>query len=339
MECLVKCDRCGALLAEVRDGSVVQAICATCHFKYQIIHGRVVENASRALGRQHQSTHRPDVYRSYELQLELARELEIVRFSIHERDRPLPVRGGDDVLVVSTVRGSEPEELLYIQNVTTDDVLRLDWPGARASRSATHAGMFVFALLFIAAVAIGDGQSTPFASLAVAAAILSYLAFRWIRQRMLPTHALPADVEENRRISQRLLGQKDTCISRLTMVEESLLQNEARRQRLLGLRAKMLDVGLDVYKPRVAAIDRGLATLDRQTAIDVSLRDGYLLALKMVEIELETGEATEQLEANVAPVLLQKLDELKELEERQADLVRELKANLEVEQLLSGRGE
>jgi len=57
----------------------------------------------------------------------------------------------------------------------------------------------------------------------------------------------------------------------------------------------------------------------------------------MVEIELESGEATEQLETDVAPVLLEKLDELKELEERQADLVRELQANLEVDQLLRRR--
>lgn len=59
----------------------------------------------------------------------------------------------------------------------------------------------------------------------------------------------------------------------------------------------------------------------------------------MIDIELETGEATDQLEADIAPVLLQKLDELKELEERQADLMRELQANLEVEQLLRGRVE
>ncbi len=59
----------------------------------------------------------------------------------------------------------------------------------------------------------------------------------------------------------------------------------------------------------------------------------------MIDIELETGEATDQPEADIAPVLLQKLDELKELEERQADLMRELQANLEVEQLLRGRVE
>ena len=138
-------------------------------------------------------------------------------------------------------------------------------------------------------------------------------------------------------MTQRLLEQKDMCVTRLTLVEQSLSQNDARRQRLLSLGNKMLDVGLDVYKPRFAAIDRGLATLDRQKAIDVSLRDGYLLALKMVEIELESGEATEQLDTDVSDVLGQKLDELKELEERQADLVRELEANLEVEQLLRGR--
>src|SRR4051812_12582886 len=133
MDSLIKCDRCGAVLAEVPERSLVHAICANCHFKYQIIHGRVAENASQAVARQHPWTHRSHVYRDYELQLEVARELQIVRFSIHERDKPLPVRGDDDVLVVSTLRGSEPEELLYIQNLTTGDVLRLDSPGTRAN--------------------------------------------------------------------------------------------------------------------------------------------------------------------------------------------------------------
>ena len=338
MTCLVKCDRCGAVLAEVPERSVVHAICAHCHFKYQIIHARVVENASRAVARQHQWTHRSHVYRDYELQLELARELQIVGFSIHERDKPLPVRRDDDVVVMHCMRGNELEELLYIQNVTTNDVLRMGFPGARANRSATMAGVLVFALVFVAAVAIAQEKSTPVVTLiAIAGATLSALVARWIHQRMLPTHALPPDLEESQRMIQRLLEQKDTCVRRLTLVEQSLAQNEARRERLRSLGNKMLDVGLEVYKPRFAAIDRGLATLDRQKAIDVSLRDGYLLALKMIEIELETGEATDELEADIAPVLLEKLEELKELEERQADLVRELSANAEVEQILRGR--
>lgn len=132
------------MLAEVPERSVVQSICANCHFKFQIIHGRVTENA---LARQQQSSRRSEVYRDYELQLALSQELEIVRISLHERDKPLAVRRDDDVIVVSTVRGSEPEELLYIQNVTTDSVLRLDWPGARANRRATNAAVFVFVVV------------------------------------------------------------------------------------------------------------------------------------------------------------------------------------------------
>lgn len=338
MTCLVKCDRCGATLAEVPERSVVQAICANCHFKFQIIHGRVAENGSREFARVHQTTRRSNVYRDVELPLELAQELEMVRFSIHERDKPLRTRLGDDILVVHSMRESELEELLYVQNRTTNSVLRMGSPGARANRSASAAGVAVFVVLFIAAVEVAQEQSTLVVTLIVGTgAILSALAARWIHRRMQPTHRLPPDVEESRRLSQRLLEQKEMCVSRLTSIEESLAQNETRRERLRSLGKKMLDVGLAAYKPRFAAIDRGLATLDRQKAIDVSLRDGYLLALKMIEIELETGEATEQLEADVAPVLLQKLDELKELEERQANLVRELQANLEVEQLLRGR--
>src|SRR5512138_841901 len=106
MKCLVKCDRCGAVLAEVPERSVVRTICAHCHFKFQIIHGRVAENATRELARQQQAARRSSMYRDFELPLELAQELEIVRFSIHERDKPLPARRGDAILVIHSMRGS-----------------------------------------------------------------------------------------------------------------------------------------------------------------------------------------------------------------------------------------
>jgi len=132
------------------------------------------------------------------------------------------VRRGDDVLVVHSMRGNELEELLYIQNATTDALLRLERPGTRANRSATTAGLLVFLVLFIAALVIGAGEETLRATLIGSAAIVSALAWRWIHQRMLPTHALPADVDESRRVNQRLLEQKDACLRRLTMVEQSL---------------------------------------------------------------------------------------------------------------------
>lgn len=333
MEHLVKCGMCGTALAEVPDRTALQKVCANCHFKYQIINGRVAANESRQVVQRR-------IYREYELQVELgSRDVEIVRFSLHERDKPLPVRRGDDVAVVHSMRGNQLEELLYIQNFTNDRLVQFAWPGNRANRSATRAGMSLFVVLFLVALVIGQNEPVLLVALTGAAVALSVLARAWLRQRMLPTHALAPDVEENGKATQRLLEQKHACLNGLTLVQHSLSQNEARRKRLLSLGNKMLDVGLDVYKPRFAAIDRALATLEKQRAVDVALREGYERVLKMLDIELEAGAATDQFDSDVTATLLAKLDELKELEARQADLIRELSANAEVEQLLRAREE
>lgn len=322
---------CGTALTEVPHRSVARAVCANCHFKYQIIDGRVVANESRQVVQRR-------VYREYELQLELAdTELEVVRFNVHERDKPLPVRHGDDVAVVHSMRGNQLEELLYIQNFTTDNVVQFAGPGSRANRTATRAGMFLLVALLIVAFVIGQDEPLLFVALTGAAVALSVLARAWIHQRMLPRHALAPDVEEHGRATQRLLDQKYSCINGLALVQQSLAQNDARRERLLSLGNKMLDVGLDAYKPRFVAIDRALATLAQQRAVDIELREGYERVLKMLDIELEAGIATDPLGGDITATLLAKLEELKELEERQADLVRELRANLEVEQFLKGR--
>ena len=331
MQHLIKCGNCGTALAEIPDRSVVQTVCASCHFKYQIIDGRVAANESR------EDVHRR-VYREYELQLELANgAYESVRFSVHERDKPLSVRRGDDVAVVQSMRGKEIEELLYIQNFTNDSVVQFAWPGSRANRSATRAGMFLFVVLFVLAFRTAHDEPVLFVALAGASVTLSMLARAGLRQLMLPRHALAPDVEEKGKATQRLLDQKHSCMNGLALVQHSLAKNEARRQRLLGLGAKMLDVGLDVYKPRFAAIDRALATLAKQRAVEDDLREGYERVLKMLDIELEAGAATDQVDDDVAATLLAKIDELQALEERQADLIRELSANAEVEQLLRGR--
>jgi hypothetical protein len=331
MDHLVKCGICGTALAEVPGRSVVQVVCANCHFKYQIIDGRVAASEARHV------VHRR-VYREYELQLELANGgREDLRFSVHERDRPAPVRRGDDVAIVHSMRGKELEELLYIQNFTNDSVVQFAWPGSRANRSATRAAMFLFVVLFIVALRMTNDEPLLLIAFVGAAVAVSVAARAWMRQLMLPRHALAADIEENGKATQRLLEQKHSCLKGLDLVQHSMSQNEARRQRLVSLGNKMLDVGLDVYKPRFAAIDRALATLEKQRRVDVALREGYERVLKMLDIELEAGAATDQFDSDVTETLLAKLDELRVLEERQADLIRELRANLEVEQLLRGR--
>lgn len=106
------------------------------------------------------------------------------------------------------------------------------------------------------------------------------------------------------------------------------------RQRLVRLRERMRELGLAAYEPRIASIDRAVATIDRQVDVISRLRDGYDRSIRMIEIELEAGAAAETLSEDVGAMIVSAIRELKSLEASQAELARQLEANIEVEQLL-----
>lgn len=106
------------------------------------------------------------------------------------------------------------------------------------------------------------------------------------------------------------------------------------RRRLMSLRAKMEEVALPAYRPRIASIDMALDTIDKQMAIHARLRDGYDKSIAMIDIELESGVAAEQMPEDISATILASVRELQALEASQAELARQLEANVEVEQLL-----
>lgn len=107
------------------------------------------------------------------------------------------------------------------------------------------------------------------------------------------------------------------------------------RRRLADLRSRMCDIGLSAYSSRIATIDRGLATLDRQIAVITRLRDGYDRSIRMIDIELDAGYAADELSEDVGASVADAMFELRALEASQADLERQLEANIEVERLLA----
>ena len=134
--------------------------------------------------------------------------------------------------------------------------------------------------------------------------------------------------DELRAARQRLVQARASHAA--TMKERS----EVRR-RLLDLRARMEEVGLPAYGSRIATIDRGLGTLDRQIAVIARLRDGYDRSIRVIDIELDAGYAADRLDDVTGQGVADAMLELRALEDAQADLERQLEANVEVEQLLA----
>lgn len=114
---------------------------------------------------------------------------------------------------------------------------------------------------------------------------------------------------------------------------ERLKERQGVRRRLGDLLGKMRQVGLSAYSTRIATVERGLATLDRQIAVIAQLRDGYDRSLRMIDIELEAGHAADLLDEDIGVAIGVAMYELRLLEESQVDLARQLEANDEVEGL------
>jgi hypothetical protein len=115
---------------------------------------------------------------------------------------------------------------------------------------------------------------------------------------------------------------------------QHLKEKSELRQRLLTLRAKMRALGLAAYQPRIETLGHALRTLERQVEVITRLRGGYDRSIAMIDIELESGVAVSELDDEVAATMVAAMHELKELEASQAELARQLEANVEVELLL-----
>jgi len=134
--------------------------------------------------------------------------------------------------------------------------------------------------------------------------------------------------------TQRLAAAKGGLMSSRNGHAAALKNKESLRRRLVGLRSKMADLALAAYGPRIASIDSGVIMLDRQIEMDRLLCEGYDRSIKMIEIELEAGPAADQLNVDVSAAFTASMSELEALEESQAELARQLEANVEVELLL-----
>src|SRR5581483_11855671 len=178
--------------------------------------------------------------------------------------------------------------------------------------SATASGLFTLAAAFVAFTVVVFG--------------LGY--------RMMQRVSLSADEKARLSSHQHLLAEKLNLEASRAAVVRELESRGQLRGRLDALRVKMQRVGLDAYAPRIAALERALATIDQQMELQRRLRDGYERSIDMLEIELEAGAAADAFDASAAPHIATILSEMRELEDQQADLARQLSANAEVEHLL-----
>lgn len=182
---------------------------------------------------------------------------------------------------------------------------------------------------------VGANQgSLPAALMGSAFAGILGGALVW-RQR--PAHELQPDRNLTFRTTAELRRARERLVAARQQHVDTLKERQGVRRRLDTLRQKMMAVGLSAYSTRIATVERGLATLDRQVGVITRLRDGYDRSIAMIDIELEAGAAADMLDATAGLAIADAMFELRELEGVQAELARQLEANIEVENLIASR--
>jgi hypothetical protein len=83
------CPKCNASLGEIGPAGILEAVCARCHYKFQVLKGRL-----------------PDRY-------------EVLSICTNGEADQVPVRQGDTVSFVYTMHGDRREDLLFVTDHTT----------------------------------------------------------------------------------------------------------------------------------------------------------------------------------------------------------------------------
>jgi hypothetical protein len=325
------CPKCSKPLGDIPVAGELVVVCAQCRLKFLVVRGRV----SRAHVQQvyiDLKNKAPSRYRQeHEIRLQLASgRVELVSFDLPVGEATSIARPGDVLSAVYLMRGSAREQLLSIHNATIGRSLPISFAGEKATGKAWRLGGLTGAVVV---VATGMWGAPAAAALSTGAVVCIALGFG-LGHRFMPRARLSPEQEAQLTSAQRMLAEKlNLEVARARTMRE-LEARRALQERLLSLRTKMVNVGLDAYRPRIATLDRALENIEQQMALEARLRAGYERSIQMIEIELEAGAAADALDASAAPHIAQTLQEMHELEEQQAELGRQLAANIEVEELL-----
>jgi hypothetical protein len=325
------CPKCGTSLGALGANGVLQAVCATCRLKFQVMQGRVLARGPGRITMQRlprlPAIARPDSppVAAWPVPLET-----LVIFVPDPDDRGVVLSRGEDIVVTHGMRGDELHELLTIENVTTGALHTVTAVGADTARRASCLAMLATAASVFVLVRSGlSGTASLVASLLLGAALLWYLT-----RRFAPVHPLSPDMQLAITHRQSLLRDRRRLEARRRVVEGGSSEKRALRDRLQALRDKMQSVGLPSYAPRIASIDEAVRLLEQQLELDRRLLAAYDRSIAIVEIEYESGATPLELPAASPPETAEKLDELHALEAEHAEMSRRIAANAEVEQLM-----
>ena len=254
----------------------------------------------------------------------------ILSFHTRSPDDSITLRRGDVVSVVHTMNGSVREDLLSVVNHTTGERFPLGSIGGKARRKASAGSAIVAA--GVAVVAIAAGAS---GAILVGAPLLALVpSWLGLTRVFAPVQTISPGAHAELAAQQALLDRQQMMLSHKLRIDADGHDKLTLVARLTELQRKMRAVALASYEPRIEAVGCAIAALDAQLALNRQLSACYERGIMMLDIEYETAIASGALDRDAGAEMTERLEELRALEDRHADMTRELEANDEIARLL-----
>jgi hypothetical protein len=296
-----------------------------------VVHGKLSKRSSTAEALLYLTSKLPSFYkRYYTFQITTAdRALKCLQFSVPGKSDDIPVHRGDVVSVLYTMQGYVMKQLVAIANHTTGKSYILPNPVPSASQHVITLITVVMGLVLLFSV---HGVNLFFASIVGAIGVLAYI--KLTNSAQLSSPALDTNQAEGIRLiaDQRLLAQQRKLEQRTNELTYECQSNQVLIDQIEALKQKMTQLDQVIYSARIYRASTAVDILNQQISNNHRLMREYQHMLKMIEIEIDTSWIADQLPdaEDFTRRILERLDELKEIEQQNQSLKLQLAAYEEV---------
>lgn len=330
MNLSLACPSCARSIGDFK-GNPTQVFCSACNHRYGVVYGKLSRRSSIHETLLFLTAKLPRLdKRHYTLQITTPdRCLKLLQFSLSGREDEVPAHRGDVVSVLYTMQGYVMKKLVAITNHTTGKHYVLPSPIPSPTYLTTNLSVITIGLLTCAFVSGGGVFTTLICS---GLGMLAYLKLANIAHLFSP----PLETigrEGNRLIAdQRLLAQKLKIERRIEELSHEGKTNQVLIRQLEDLKAKMSHLDAQLYAARIYRATSAVKILKQQIANNQRLIREYRRTQRMIEIEVETSWIADQLPDTdrFTRTIVQKLEELKTIEEQNQFLKLQLNAYEEV---------
>lgn len=326
------CPSCTKPIADLQRHTMpTQVTCRSCSQQYGVVYGKLSKRSSIAEALLYLTSQLPSFYkRHYTFQITTAdRTLKCLQFSVPGKNDVIPIHRGDVVSVLYTMQGYLMKQLVAIANHTTGKSYVLPNPVPSANQHFITLITIVTGLVLLSFL---NGGNVFFTSILSAIGVLAYI--KLTNNAQLSSPALNATHAEGIRLiaDQRLLAQQRKLEQRVTELKHEGQSSQVLIEQINALKQKMTQVDQAIYSARIYRATTAVDILNQQIGNNQRLVREYQHMLKMIEIEIDTSWIADQLPdaENFTRRILERLDELKEIEEQNQSLKLQLAAYEEV---------